>query len=313
MNMKIDKQTKENEVTTTAQNIGFTFVRWADTYKGVKTKAIISCDVHGEWSVQADSFTRKKSKCAKCAILDRTTPETEVIDKINNLGRDKYTFVRWGEDYKGSMTRVIIKCSDHGEWDCKLNSFLSDGSRCKRCADDYKVTNEQDRLHTILSYCKDKEYSFINWVGEYKGSNTRCIINCHTHGDWEVRSSSFIRGHHCPSCGNYGYDNNKTGYVYVLKSECGAHFKVGITNDTSRRINELTKRTPFNFETVHVMAFDDGQIARIVEKTFHSCFESSLFTGFDGATEWRNWNDDVTVWIKYITPKMVINESRRDI
>lgn len=303
--MRIDKQVIENKVAYLADNMGFTFVGWFDLYKGIKSKAIIRCDKHGDWNVRADSFIGDKSKCPKCINLSRVYPETKLINTINRLGLGKYSFVKWVESYRGSSTRAIIKCHEHGEWECKSSTITNNGSGCKKCADANKTIDEKDRLTTIYNYCNDKHYSFIGWVGAYSGSNSRCIIQCEKHGEWEVRSSSFLRGHHCPSCGNYGYDYCKPGDVYVLRSKCFKFFKVGISNTTSRRLNELTKRTPFDFEIIKVMSFADGRLARIIEKTFHSCFDSSMLTGFDGATEWMKWDDDVLLWINHISPSKV--------
>lgn len=96
----------------------------------------------------------------------------------------------------------------------------------------------------------------------------------------------------CPRCAKYGYQLDKTGYLYALRSECGRYVKIGISNNPSQRHRQLELATPFNFNLVEQVHGDGVKIAGL-EKSFHEKYESAGFTGFSGATEWLVFSDEL--------------------
>ncbi|MGI4260903.1 GIY-YIG nuclease family protein, partial [Klebsiella pneumoniae] len=68
--------------------------------------------------------------------------------------------------------------------------------------------------------------------------------------------------------------------------------KIGITGNAERRFRELSRETPFEFSTVAQLDGNGNDILDL-EKVFHQNFESSGFSGFDGATEWLKFNPDI--------------------
>ena len=73
--------------------------------------------------------------------------------------------------------------------------------------------------------------------------------------------------------------------MYALRSECGGHVKIGITNRDNDRFSELKRNTPFNFSIIEKVS-GDGLHIQEIERYFHGKYERSGFSGFDGATEW---------------------------
>lgn len=277
------------------------FHKWYDGYSGVKSKVVLKCVIHGDWIVNSDSFVRNKSNCPKCSFENRIEPETNVLIKLEHALTDTiYTFKGWVGSYIGSSSRLVLHCEKHGDWESRLNTFLRSGSRCRKCAHDNMTISEIDRTKIITEYAISKGYSFVKWVGEYSGSNSRVIINCVDHGDWECRSSSFIDGHHCMGCSVNGYDKSKKGYLYILRSDCCRFFKIGITNNTTRRLRELKNRTPFEFKKHTILCFEDGNVALQLETALHRSFKKANFKEFDGATEWFIWSSEVITWVNYL-------------
>ncbi|MGL5390061.1 MAG: GIY-YIG nuclease family protein [Shewanella sp.] len=94
-----------------------------------------------------------------------------------------------------------------------------------------------------------------------------------------------------------GYDQTKQGELYALKSKCGTMVKIGISNNTKRRLSRLKLATPFAWECVKVVSGQGGIIAGL-EKKLHSITEQVIFSDkFDGYTEWRVWDDRILGWI----------------
>lgn len=70
----------------------------------------------------------------------------------------------------------------------------------------------------------------------------------------------------------------RQGYVYLLK--CGPRYKIGITKDIQRRINELTKQQPFPLELVHCAVGAE-----------YAAKERELHEQYDAVREHGEWFD----------------------
>ena len=83
-----------------------------------------------------------------------------------------------------------------------------------------------------------------------------------------------------------GFTNHKPSWVYFLLSEDLKDIKIGISNNPAQRIKVLRRATPFKFSVLHMHHFKPDESAQSVEKYYHRKYETSGFSGFDGATEW---------------------------
>jgi len=137
-------------------------------------------------------------------------------------------------------------------------------------------------------------------LADYTGAVNKVKIICNTHGEFEQNASSHLSGSGCPSCSVSGFDMEKQGTLYILRSNCGMYFKAGISNNSKRRIVELRRRTPFEFEPIAKIN-NSGDVVFKLEKAFHSNFESAQMKGFDGCTEWFKWEPNVNDWIALLT------------
>jgi len=134
---------------------------------------------------------------------------------------------------------------------------------------------------------------FNSWSsGEYKNKNSKALVFCGSGHFWSASVTNLLGGSGCPYCAKYGYQLDKKGYLYALRSECGRYLKVGISNTPSRRHKQLEKTTPFKFNLVEQMSGDGVKIAEL-EKYFHGKYERAGFTGFDGCTEWLICTDEL--------------------
>lgn len=258
------------------------FVSWVDGYNGKDSKANVRCMTDGfEWSVSVNNIVNGGKRCPHCAGNRMWTSE-ERIEQINSL--ESIEFVSWFDDYKNNNSKANVRCEIDGfEWSATVNSLVNDGNGCPQCAGLRRWTSEE-RIEQIN---KLENIEFVSWVNVYKGVSSKANVRCSKDGFvWESTINNIVNnGHGCPRCAKYGYQLDRKGYLYALRSGCGKYVKVGISNDPKRRHKVLEIKTPFKFNLVEQLEGDGTKIAEL-EKYFHNKYESAGFKSFDGATEW---------------------------
>jgi hypothetical protein len=89
--------------------------------------------------------------------------------------------------------------------------------------------------------------------------------------EWSTTAYSRVKGSGCPGCSPYGFQANEVGWYYSLRlfNDEGdtIHYKGGITNDVSKRIDHIKKDLPhsLDLELVESIRFEIGQEARNLE------------------------------------------------
>lgn len=210
---------------------------------------------------------------------------------------DGYSFIGWSEGFANNTSVAVFKCFVHGEWCATINSFVSMMTRCRECSHDARLLSERERLVQISAISEPYGYSFKSWIGKYRGARGKMVMSCPTHGQWSVTVGRYVtKGTKCPSCSTFGYDITSPGVLYALRSTDGTKVKIGITSDTTVRYSALRRETPFRFGVIREICSADGSIPPMLERLFHNQFPSAGLSGFDGATEWRLWHDDVNIW-----------------
>lgn len=63
-----------------------------------------------------------------------------------------------------------------------------------------RLTKEQLE-HNIKDICQSKNYKFIKWKDGFKNKESRIILSCVTHGEWDTKCYHFLNGSGCPICG----------------------------------------------------------------------------------------------------------------
>ncbi len=267
------------------------FVEWESGYKNNRSKALIRCLVDGcrcEWIATPFNLIHKKSGCPKCAGNYRYT-EQERINQINNI--KNISFVRWDGVYKTKSDKAVVKCLIDGhEWSASVGSLFNGKKGCPKCGGVYRYT-EIERINQINERCG---ISFVRWVDFYKNKFSNVVLSCDKNHEWvtTVRDAvSHRRG--CPSCSISGFNKSKHGFLYLLKSDCGLYFKVGISNKYENRISTLRKSTPFEFSLIELYENSSGNLIFNLERMFHKKYESAGFSGFDGATEWLKFSPEL--------------------
>lgn len=267
------------------------FIRWFDVYANNRSYAVCECLTCGnEWIARVGNLLSGKS-CPKCSHFNRhagrRVPKDERVSQINSI--DGVTFVSWhGDEYRNNNAKIVVRCHLGHEWIVSVNNLVNHGRGCPKCSDLRKTKIRQVPSIERIKQINDRDnISFISWKGDYHGSYSFANVKCEIDGyEWCATVNNLVnhkRG--CPRCSRTGYDNSRVGNMYALRSECGGHVKIGITNRDNDRFSELKRNTPFNFSIIEKVS-GDGLHIQEIERYFHGKYERSGFSGFDGATEW---------------------------
>lgn len=182
-------------------------------YKNSRTKVCIICHEkdefgreHGEfWQVSTSHMSGRG--CPKCAKKYQYTNE-EFIEKANLVHNNKYIYTN--SQYVNCETKIRIICPEHGEFLQAPIHHLS-GKGCPICAGNVRKTKEEfiveaNNVHNFF-YSYDKT--------EYANVNTKVIITCPIHGDFEQLAIAHLNGQGCPIC----YSEHKNLTESKLKKE----------------------------------------------------------------------------------------------
>lgn len=129
--------------------------------------------------------------------MKQITP-SEFIEKSKTVHGDKYDYKK--TTYKNSKIKVTITCPEHGDFEQIPYDHFS-GHGCNKCAVKFKfikltLTTEQF-IEKAKSIHGDK-YSYDKVI--YKNSNTKIVITCDIHGDFNQQAGSHLQGIGCPNC-----------------------------------------------------------------------------------------------------------------
>lgn len=272
------------------------FIAWDGHYRGCKSKVVVRCALDGfEWRPTVSELLNGGKGCPKCAGNIKSSPE-ERIEKINKI--ENIEFISWVGYYKNANSKVNVKCLLDGfKWVASVNSLVNNGSGCPACSGNRRYSREE--YEEMIKKYAGERFTLVGWYDDSVGARSKVICKCEEcRFEFTPQLNNIIHSNAgCPRCARYGYQLDKTGYLYALRSECGRYLKIGISNDPKRRHNELEKRTPFKFNLIEQISGGGAKIAEL-EKYFHEKYERAGFKGFDGATEWLICCDELICEIR---------------
>jgi hypothetical protein len=137
--------------------------------------------------------------------MSRRLTTDEFIEKAKAFHEDRYDYS--SVNYVGAHTKVTIKCLDHGPFEQKPTNHLS-GTGCPDCWGEKKqslgmLKTARDAAKCFVTKARKvhgKKYSYDSV--DYVNSQSKVIIRCAEHGDFEQSPNAHLRGSGCPDCGN---------------------------------------------------------------------------------------------------------------
>ena len=261
------------------------FVSWLDGYNGKDSKANVICNTcEHEWRASIGSIVNNGSGCPRCAGKIPLSID-EWKSRVIKSGCGKFIFVCWHGEFIGAHSMAKFRCLvDNHEWISDINHIFRGRSGCPECAKNKRYSPEEYEI--AINNSGVGRFVFVKWAGNTKRAKSKAVCRCLScDHNWSASVDSLTRISGCPRCAKYGFQLDKTGYLYALRSECGKYVKVGISNNPSQRHKQLELATPFGFSCIEQFEDDGAKIAEL-EKYFHGKYERAGFAGYDGATEW---------------------------
>jgi len=167
-------------------------------YKKAIEKVIIICNEHGEY-LQQPSNHLQGNGCLKCSATKRNNNSRYTTDtfitKANDIHGNIYDYSL--VNYVDSKIKVIIICKKHDIFEQAPNKHLQKQG-CSKC-NCYEKSNNENFINKSKNIHGDKyNYSKVNYVN----SQTKVVIICKLHGEFEQIPNSHLQGSGCLKCSN---------------------------------------------------------------------------------------------------------------
>ncbi len=194
-------------------------------YINNKTKVILICDKHGEFSARPNDILGGHCcrKCGedRCKAMSKklTKTQEDFIKQAKEIHGDRYNYNK--VIYKNSITDIIIICSEHGEFKQLPACHINSKNGCNKCS----ATNRgflsrktQDEFIEQSKSIHGDKFDYSKTV--YNLSNSKVIITCKKHGDFEQTPNNHLI-FDCPKCGTENSHNitRKTTENFIIESK----------------------------------------------------------------------------------------------
>ena len=174
-------------------------------YINNKSKVIITCPIHGDFTQSPKSHYLNGNGCQLCYGNNRNTL-SNFIDKSKLVHKNKYTYSK--VNYINNITKVTITCLEHGDFEQIPKSHLR-GFGCRKCSGLEKLTTGEFIKKSNVKH--NFKYKYDKSV--YINNQTRIIINCEKHGYFDQLPSNHLNGSGCKKCKIDSMFNTKEYFI----------------------------------------------------------------------------------------------------
>ena len=135
----------------------------------------------------------------------------EFIDISNEIHKKKYDYK--GSIYKNGKSRIKIICPIHGEFEQTPYKHLK-GRGCPKCGSEKSHISQRMSIGDFINISNIKHKNKYNYDKfEYINSDTKGIIICPIHGEFNQSPILHTHGSGCPECGRSSSVYNRTRSV----------------------------------------------------------------------------------------------------
>lgn len=242
-------------------------------FKGVDHKLTVTCPMHGDWDIAPKNHLVGNG-CLKCHVDSLPKSTEKFIEDARKTHGDKFDYSE--VVYKTTHDKVKLTCNTCGYcFQQNAKSHIT-GTGCPSCAQNQRYSTEEyvakaDKVH-------NGKYSYTNTI--YINSETKIIIACPIHGDFEQTAGAHLAGQGCGTCNPGGFNKNLPGRLYYLKVDIAnvPHYKIGITNGTVRtRFKRSADRNRITI--IKQKVYENGADALAWETFFKSQYAKYQYRG----------------------------------
>ncbi len=180
-------------------------------YVNRQTPITIICRKHGPIKINPYTHIRLKTGCPKCATDSSrkkyALTKEQFIERAKERIGDHYNFSR--VEYINAHTPVLIGCPIHGWFKQYPMSIQQNRRGCPKCELEHRGENRRTGLKSFIERSKSihgDRYNYDKVV--YVNQQSRVIISCPIHGDFEQRAQDHLKGIGCSKC-NYPYSKGR--------------------------------------------------------------------------------------------------------
>lgn len=174
-------------------------------YINNKTKVIIICKIHGEFSQSPQSHL-KGSNCKSCSKIiianKKSITKKEFFTRVNKKHNFKYDYSK--VKFTKLKQNIIIICPIHGEFSQRASSHFYNG--CINCRDDSYRRSVKEVIDKA-NFIHNNKYNYIDFVC-YKNNKQILNILCKTHGIFHKTVADHLYGSGCDNCNIIIHNDN---------------------------------------------------------------------------------------------------------
>lgn len=171
-------------------------------YVNSKTKILITCTKHGEFTQEPSSHLMGAG-CKKCAteIPHNKLNTEQFIKRSKKIFGNKFDYSKVA--YKDIKSDITLICPIHGEFNTNVDNHLASeiSGGCRACKYESVANSLSLTKKEFIEKAKEvwgNEWSYVN--AKYINSRKKIAITCNEHGDFFQRPYSHLRGNGCPKC-----------------------------------------------------------------------------------------------------------------
>jgi len=167
-------------------------------YKSSDSCIKIICPIHGEF-LQKSRYHLLGSGCKECNKHNKNQGIGRFIERAREIHGDKYDYSK--SNYSGADDRLIIICPEHGEFTQTPSKHLLHKRGCRRCAsiiNAEKLALTQDQFIEKANKKHNNKYNYSKFI--YESGETKSIIICQEHGEFEQYANNHLQGKGCAKC-----------------------------------------------------------------------------------------------------------------
>ena len=166
-------------------------------YVNSRTKVVVICQEHGEFSVKPTAHYGQGHGCRKCKNKASEISFEEFVKRSRKFHGDKFTYP--DQDFNGITSHIKIICPTHGEFLQKASSH-SRGIGCSRCAGRGRgMSYSNNDFISAARKIHGEKYDYS--LTKYINSKTKVKIICKEHGEFEQKANNHLTGQGCRECG----------------------------------------------------------------------------------------------------------------
>lgn len=124
----------------------------------------------------------------------------EFIERAAVVHNNKYIYPK--VNYVNMKVKIVITCKIHGDFEQSPSNHLA-GKGCAKCRNEVLSKAKRKSLDVFIIEANKKHNNIYDYSkAAYKNTDTKILITCPIHGDWEQIPYTHLNGVGCPSCKN---------------------------------------------------------------------------------------------------------------